>query len=567
MVSCGSVSILSLTTTATSTTTKCITTRRIKHLKSPSNPKPNPRYHHKLRIRASSANQSSSIVVEDGETEQFLQSNSIGDFMRFKRGERQINGELQTAVVSYRKKFPWSLFQPFLQVDLVSTIHIADKDYFTTLQKELETYDCVLYEMVASKESLENRRNPAAMKRLKGSRPSGFNIISFIQRQMSSILTLDFQLDCLDYEGESWYHADLDFETFKLLQVERGESFFTFARDMTLKSTKAMIQPAPVSEDLGPWRSKLLWASRVFPMPLVGLLLIGSLCADMGSQSSDYPELEALSRLDFGAAMKIFLAKRLASEQNVKLNILELDGKANAYGFMEWFNRVDRISHIRNASGNKANRKLKTVDEYVNEFYLFSSRVATTETGAHKLNRFKSGLARKIHDGLTMVNIYSVAEAVEIVKRVETNFTQATTEVEENSVIIGERNRVATEALERAIQKGHNRIAVLYGGGHMPDLGRRLREDFDLVPSKVQWVTAWSIRNRELNNGSIPFLRTLAKVSGWPLNRYQTAALLIFSSVLALDLWFWELFFGSAVNWVSGAASEISQFAENTQVM
>ncbi|KAF4393591.1 hypothetical protein F8388_023395 [Cannabis sativa] len=62
-----------------------------------------------------------------------------------------------------------------------------------------------------------------------------------IQRQMARILTLDFQLHCLDYEAENWYHADLDFETFKLLQMEKGESFFSFARDMTLKSTKAMI--------------------------------------------------------------------------------------------------------------------------------------------------------------------------------------------------------------------------------------------------------------------------------------------------------------------------------------
>lgn len=98
-----------------------------------------------------------------------------------------------------------------------------------------------------------------------------------------------------------------------LIQYEKGESFFTFARDMTLKSTKAIVNPS-IPEDLGPWRSKLLWASRVLPMPLVGLLIIGGVCADVGGQKSDYPEFEALSRLDFGTAMKVFLAKRLTSE-------------------------------------------------------------------------------------------------------------------------------------------------------------------------------------------------------------------------------------------------------------
>lgn len=94
----------------------------------------------------------------------------------------------------------------------------------------------------------------------------------------------------------------------------------------------------------------------------------------------------------------------------------------------------------------------------------------------------------------------------------------------------------------------------------MPDLGRRLLEEFDMVPYQVQWITAWSIRNRELDSNSFPFLGTMAKLSGWPLNRYQTLALFIFSSVLALDLWFWELFFGTAVNWASWAASEINLF-------
>lgn len=98
------------------------------------------------------------------------------------------------------------------------------------------------------------------------------------------------------------------------LQQEKGESIFSFARDMTIRSTKALVQTASIPEELGPWRSKLLWASRALPMPLVGILIIGGLCADVGGQTTEYPEVEALSRLDFGGAMKVFLAKRLTSE-------------------------------------------------------------------------------------------------------------------------------------------------------------------------------------------------------------------------------------------------------------
>jgi hypothetical protein len=71
----------------------------------------------------------------------------------------------------------------------------------------------------------------------------------------------------------------------------------------------------------------------------------------------------------------------------------------------------------------------------------------------------------------------------------------------------------------------------------MPDLGRRLQEELNMVPDDVQWVTAWSIRSRDLDSKSFPMLKALAEVSCWPLNRYETLALLIFSSVLAVDLW------------------------------
>ncbi|KAI3801920.1 hypothetical protein L1987_30037 [Smallanthus sonchifolius] len=138
--------------------------------------------------------QSSSVEEDVGSPDRFLENNSIADYMRLKKGD---SGELQTAVVSYRRKFPWSVLQPFLQVDLVSTIHIADKEYFATLQKELDSYDCVLYEMVTSRKSLENRRNASAYRKRTNTRSQGFNIIGFIQRQMARLLMLDFELDCL----------------------------------------------------------------------------------------------------------------------------------------------------------------------------------------------------------------------------------------------------------------------------------------------------------------------------------------------------------------------------------
>ncbi|QCD92100.1 hypothetical protein DEO72_LG5g159 [Vigna unguiculata] len=71
-------------------------------------------------LRASSSSSSSALTPqENGSPEQFLENNSIADFMRFKSGvEGGGRSELQTALVSYRKRFPWSLLRPFLQVPL-----------------------------------------------------------------------------------------------------------------------------------------------------------------------------------------------------------------------------------------------------------------------------------------------------------------------------------------------------------------------------------------------------------------------------------------------------------------
>ena len=63
----------------------------------------------------------------------------------------------------------------------------------------------------------------------------------------------------------------------------------------------------------------------------------------------------------------------------------------------------------------------------------------------------------------------------------------------EGSAIITERNKKAFEVLRREIAKGRKRIAVFYGAGHLPDMQRRLEQDFGMQPSGTDWVTAWSL--------------------------------------------------------------------------
>jgi len=124
------------------------------------------------------------------------------------------------------------------------------------------------------------------------------------------------------------------------------------------------------------------------------------------------------------------------------------------------------------------------------------------------------------------------------------SLTDGASALVENSVIIGERNRVAMDELQEALRDGCKKVAIFYGSGHLPDMDSRLREQFGLEPIGINWRTAWLIKGRDFNPaGSFSeFLSALAKASGWPLNRYQTLSLLLLSTIFALDLWFWELF-------------------------
>lgn len=130
----------------------------------------------------------------------------------------------------------------------------------------------------------------------------------------------------------------------------------------------------------------------------------------------------------------------------------------------------------------------------------------------------------------------------------------------ERSVIIGERNRIAMQELNNALDEGCRKVAVFYGSGHLPDMDQRLRKEFGLEPSSVSWRTAWSMqaRSRPPSPGTLSAaLQVLQQASGWPLNRYETLAIVILSAFLAVDLWFWEVFLGAVNEYAEGAVSVI----------
>ena len=118
-------------------------------------------------------------------------------------------GRLETSDVTYRNA-------EGVTVRLVSAVHIGEKSYYQALAKSFDADDAVLYELVKPKDAAA----PAP-----GAQRQGGNPIGDVQRFLKDTLNLDFQLDAIDYTARNFVHADMDAETFKQMQEERGETF------------------------------------------------------------------------------------------------------------------------------------------------------------------------------------------------------------------------------------------------------------------------------------------------------------------------------------------------------
>ena len=64
-----------------------------------------------------------------------------------------------------------------------------------------------------------------------------------------------------------------------------------------------------------------------------------------------------------------------------------------------------------------------------------------------------------------------------------------------DSVIVGERNRVALEVLDREVKAGRKKLGIFYGAAHLDDMEKRL-EKRGYQRTAERWLTAWDIKPR-----------------------------------------------------------------------
>src|SRR3954462_9100548 len=104
-------------------------------------------------------------------------------FVRFT--DEKGGGRLETAVVTYKN-------DAGVELKLVSAIHIGERSYFESLNKDFEAEDAVLYELV--KEKGAPLPGPEAMRRKAAAGDANANPIGQLQRFLKDTLDLEFQL-------------------------------------------------------------------------------------------------------------------------------------------------------------------------------------------------------------------------------------------------------------------------------------------------------------------------------------------------------------------------------------
>lgn len=146
-------------------------------------------------------------------------------FLRVVRNDRGIPTSMETSVASFTNG---KSGDDEVTVDLISAIHIADRDYYEKLNELFVDYDALLYELVAAEGTTPNERPKQSDK----------HPIAMMQEGLKDLLGLDHQLFVVDYEKKNFVHADMSPQDFAKAMADRGESFVTMFMRMAFEGMK-----------------------------------------------------------------------------------------------------------------------------------------------------------------------------------------------------------------------------------------------------------------------------------------------------------------------------------------
>ena len=127
---------------------------------------------------------------------------------------------METATVRYVKRLRPAAGKKRRQtvvVDLIGAVHVGERSYYSSLNKQFEQYDALLYELVA----------PKGVRPAKGAGAASNNPAGFLQNAMKTTLGLDHQLELIDYSRKNFVHADLSPAEMAKAMEKRGDTALT----------------------------------------------------------------------------------------------------------------------------------------------------------------------------------------------------------------------------------------------------------------------------------------------------------------------------------------------------
>ena len=133
-------------------------------------------------------------------------------FLRIRRDKDEQPTAMETSITRFVGKNQQGAD---VAVDLVGAVHVGERDYYDQLNQLFQSYDAVLYELVA----------PEGTRVVPGQKRASSNPVSMLQNVMKNVLKLEFQLDRIDYTKPNMVHADMSPQEFSQSMKDRGESF------------------------------------------------------------------------------------------------------------------------------------------------------------------------------------------------------------------------------------------------------------------------------------------------------------------------------------------------------
>jgi hypothetical protein len=142
-------------------------------------------------------------------------------FLRIRKDDRRRSLALQTSIVRYEGT---NTQGKKVTVDLIGAVHIGEAEYFEELNRQFTTYEALLYELVAPKDTVIPKGGRA-------SEDAGVptNPVAALQMGMQTALELEFQLNLIDYTPDNFVHADMSPEEYSQSMKENDESIAGYA--------------------------------------------------------------------------------------------------------------------------------------------------------------------------------------------------------------------------------------------------------------------------------------------------------------------------------------------------